>query len=73
MLMLLARRVISRTHAPLEAFQSLRRNDALDLWTTRKAEPEKLPFMRSRYRTLCLIHLELKLCVMNRMTLSITR
>src|SRR4029077_5526982 len=45
----------------LKPIQGLRRNDALDLWTSRKAEPEKLPFLRSRHRTLRLIYLELEL------------
>src|SRR5713226_894390 len=35
--------------------------DALDLWTGGKAESEKLPLLRSRHRTLRLIHLELEL------------
>ena len=31
--------------------QGLRRNDALDLWTSRKAESEELPLLRSCHRT----------------------
>jgi hypothetical protein len=42
----------------LESIQSLWRDDALDLRTDSKAEPEKLPFLRSRHRALRLIHLE---------------
>src|SRR5689334_1209770 len=55
-----ARRVISQIRC-LKSIQGLRRNHALDLRTCRKAEPEKLPFLRSRHRTLRLIHLELEL------------
>jgi hypothetical protein len=44
--------------SPLKPIQSFRRYDALDLWTGTKAEAEKLPLLRSRYRTLCLIYLE---------------
>src|SRR6516225_6858893 len=46
--------------SPLKPIQSLRRNDALDLWTSRKAESQKLPLLRSRHRTLRLIYLELE-------------
>src|SRR5437867_12377368 len=45
----------------LKPFQSFRRNRALDLRTFGKAESEKLPFLRSRYRALRLIHLEFEL------------
>jgi hypothetical protein len=45
----------------LKPFQSFRRNRALDLGTVGKAESEKLPFLRSRYRALRLIHLEFEL------------
>src|ERR1700694_2640564 len=45
----------------LKPIQGLRRNHALDLRTSRKAEPEKLPLLRSRHRTLRLIYLELEL------------
>src|SRR2546422_1461946 len=45
----------------LKPFQSLGRNRALDLRTVGKAESEKLPFLRSRYRALALIHLEFEL------------
>ncbi len=38
--------------------QGLGRNDALDTPTDLKAEAEKLPFLRSRHRTLRLVHLE---------------
>src|SRR6516165_1018558 len=34
---------------------------ALDVRTSRKAEPEELPFLRSCHRTLCLVDLELEL------------
>jgi hypothetical protein len=43
-----------------ESDQSLRRNDALDLWASCKAETEKLPLLRSCHGTLGLIHFELK-------------
>jgi hypothetical protein len=36
----------------LEPIQCLWRNDALELWTGRKAEPEELSLLRSRHRTL---------------------
>src|SRR6202521_5006720 len=45
----------------LEPFQRFQRNRALDVRTSRKAEPEKLPFLRSCHRTLRLIYLELEL------------
>ena len=45
----------------LKPFQSFGRNRALDLRTVGKAESEKLPFLRSRYRALALIHLEFEL------------
>src|SRR6202162_655547 len=45
----------------LEPFQRFRRNRALDVRTSRKAEPEELPFLRSCHRTLRLIYLELEL------------
>src|SRR6202521_2899767 len=44
-----------------EPLQRFRRNRALDLRTSRKAEPEELPFLRSCHRTLRLIYLELEL------------
>src|SRR5262249_11728822 len=46
--------------SPLETIQSLRRNSALHLWAAREAEPEKLPFLRSRHSALRLIYLEPK-------------
>ena len=45
----------------LEPVQRFRRNRALDVRTSRKAEPEELPFLRSCHRTLRLIHLEFEL------------
>ena len=45
----------------LEPFQRFRRDRALDVWTSREAEPEKLAFLRSCHRTLCLVDLELEL------------
>src|SRR3989442_10338586 len=45
----------------LKPFQSFGRNRALDLRTVGKAESEKLPFLRSRYRALALIHLTFEL------------
>src|SRR5215475_4836927 len=45
----------------LEPFQSLWRDDALDVRTDCKAEPEELPFLRSCHRTLRLVYLELEL------------
>src|SRR5271166_1066236 len=45
----------------LKPLQSFRRNGALDLWTSTKAEAEKLPLLRSRHRALRLIDLELEL------------
>src|SRR5215207_8751905 len=47
--------------SPLEPFQRFRRDPALDLRTSREAEPEELPFLRSCHRTLCLVYLELEL------------
>src|SRR6516162_7998961 len=47
--------------SPLEPVQRFRRNRALDLRTVREAEPEELPFLRSRHRALCLVDLELQL------------
>src|SRR5215831_11185010 len=49
------------SYSVLETIQSLWRNDALDLRTVAKTESEKLPLLRSRYRTLCLIDLESEL------------
>ena len=60
MLTLFARRVISRIRC-LNRSRAFGAIDALDLRTGRKAEPEKLPLLRSRHRTLRLIHLELEL------------
>ncbi len=45
----------------LKPFQSFGRNRTLDLQTVGKAEPEKLPLLRSRHRALRLIHLEFEL------------
>src|SRR3974390_545927 len=45
----------------LEPVQRFRRNRALDVRTSRKAEPEELSFLRSCHRTLRLIYLELEL------------
>src|ERR1019366_10711838 len=45
----------------LEPIQGLGRDGALDLSSSSKAEPEKLSLLRSRHRTLRLIHLELEL------------
>src|ERR1700683_5800684 len=45
----------------LEPFQRFRRNRALDVRTSRKAEPEELSFLRSCHRTLRLISLDLEL------------
>src|SRR6202042_3149993 len=45
----------------LKPIQGLGRNDALDLRTSREAEPEKLSLLRSCHRTLRLIYLELEL------------
>src|SRR5258707_536154 len=45
----------------LKPVQRFRRNRALDVRTSRKAEPEELPFLRSCHRTLRLIYLELEL------------
>src|ERR1700682_6516925 len=44
----------------LEPLQPFRRDRALDVWTSREAEPEELPFLRSCHRTLGLIYLELE-------------
>src|SRR5215831_15221759 len=49
------------SYSVFKAIQSLRRNDALDLLTVAKTESEKLPLLRSRYRTLRLIHFEFEL------------
>src|SRR5438046_9949883 len=45
----------------LKPFQSFRRDNALDLWASAKAEPEKLPLLRSRHCTLRFVYLELEL------------
>src|ERR1700704_2558269 len=45
----------------LEPVQRFRRDRALDVRTSRKAEPEELPFLRSCHRTLRLIYLKLEL------------
>src|SRR5271157_1427556 len=45
----------------LKPLQSFRRNDALDLRTSTKAEAEKLPLLRSRHCALRLIDLEFEL------------
>src|SRR2546430_10532885 len=50
-----------RPDSLLEPFQRFRRNRALGVRTSREAEPEKLPFLRSCHRTLRLIYLELDL------------
>jgi hypothetical protein len=58
----------------LKPIQSLRRNDALHLRTSRKAKSEKLPLLRSRATALfASFTLRLSCVVMNRATLSITR
>src|SRR5207302_4282419 len=44
-----------------EPFQRFRRDHALDIRTSRKAESEELPFLRSCHRALCLVDLELEL------------
>src|SRR5262249_2010518 len=49
------------SYSMLEAIQSLWRNDAFDLWSVAKTESEKLPLLRSRYRTLRLIDLKSEL------------
>src|ERR1017187_5749760 len=59
--------------SPTKPIQGLWCNNPPDLRTSSKAEPEKLPFLRSCHRTLPLIYLEFELCVMNRVMLSITR
>jgi hypothetical protein len=46
--------------AMLKPVQGLGRYEALDPWTSSKAEPEKLSFLWSRHRTLRLVHLELE-------------
>ena len=45
----------------LKPFQSFWRDNALNFWTGAKAKPEKLSLLRTRHRTLCLIHFELEL------------
>src|SRR6266403_5460265 len=45
----------------LEPLQRFRRDPALDVRTSREAEPEELSFLRSCHRTLCLVDLELEL------------
>src|SRR5207245_6845051 len=45
----------------LEPFQRFRRDCALDVRTSREAEPEELPFLRSCHRALRLVYLELEL------------
>src|SRR6201997_5866484 len=47
--------------SPLKPLQRFWRNRALDVWTSREAEPEELPFLRSCHRTLGLVYLELEL------------
>src|SRR5258705_553966 len=47
--------------SPLEPLQRVRRDRALDVWTSRETEPEELPFLRSCHRTLGLVYLELEL------------
>src|SRR4029077_12048600 len=47
--------------SPLEPFQRFWRDRALDVRTSREAEPEELPFLRSCHRTLRLVYLELEL------------
>src|SRR5262249_27535907 len=49
------------SYSMFKAIQSFRRNDALHLRTIAKTESEKLPRLRSRYRTLRLIHFEFEL------------
>ena len=43
-----------------EASQSLRSNRSFDLWAVRKTKSEELSLLRSRYRALGLIYLELE-------------
>ena len=43
-----------------EALQSLRSNRSSDLWAVRKTKPEELSLLRSRYRALGLLYLELE-------------
>jgi hypothetical protein len=57
MLTLFARRVMSR----IKPIQGFGHDNALDLWTGGKAEPEKFPLRRSRHSALRPIHLELEL------------
>ena len=45
----------------LKPLQSLRRDNALHLWADHEAEPQEFSLLRSRYRALCLIHLEFEL------------
>src|SRR5215831_2978321 len=45
----------------LEPVQRFWRDHALDVRTSREAEPEELPFLRSCHRALCLVDLELEL------------
>jgi hypothetical protein len=45
----------------LEPFQSFWRDDALDVRTDCKAEPEELPFLRSCHRALRLVYLDFEL------------
>ena len=47
--------------SPFKPLQRFRRNRALGIWTSREAEPEELPFLRSCHRTLGLVYLELEL------------
>src|SRR4029077_770505 len=58
--------------SPLDPFQRFWRDRALDVRTSREAEPEELPFLRSCHRTLRLVYLELEPCVIKRVTHSIT-
>src|SRR5206468_6164932 len=60
MLTPLALRVISRIRR-LNRSRDFWRDRALDVRTSREAEPEKLPFLRSCHRTLRLVYLELEL------------
>src|SRR5262249_52312092 len=45
----------------LEPVQRFRRDHTLDVRTSREAEPEELPFLRSCHYALCLVDLELEL------------
>src|SRR4029077_2513018 len=47
--------------SPLEPFQRFRRDHALDVRTSREAEPEELPLLRSCHRALRLVYLEREL------------